>query len=146
MKLRWEILENWLYERAINGVTPHFTSHEVADGLDIDTLTATRYIQAYLSAQRSTKSDTLFVLSRSGRTKTAIWHAGVRTSDARGTSHQFFDDVVTRFHRALEPDLKRIAVLNPRAGRKCERIVTMVGENAMALLLLAVDGFGDDNE
>jgi hypothetical protein len=70
----------------------------------------------------------------------------VRTADARATSHQFFEDVKLRFHRAVEPDLDRIATMNPRARRKCEAIIDAVGDGAMRLLQVAVDGIEGDDE
>jgi hypothetical protein len=85
------------------------------------------------------------VIRRNGRTSTSVWHVGVRTADALATSHQFFDDVRTRFTVALAPDLARIDELNPRARRKCEAIIEAVGEGAMRLLQVAVDGLADDD-
>jgi hypothetical protein len=104
------------------------------------------FIQSYLDAQRSRRSRTLYVIRRQGRTSRSIWHVGVRTADARAASFQFFDDVRQRFLIAVEPDLTRIGQLNPRARRKCEAIVAAVGEGAMQLLRVAVDGIGDDDD
>jgi hypothetical protein len=141
---RWEQLEAWLFES--NTFGGQFTNHDVADGLGVSSSEASTYLQSYLDAQRSTRSRTLYVIHRTGRTSTAVWQAGVRTADVRATSNQFFDDVKVRFVRAVEPDLARIAELNPRARRKCEAIIDAVGEGAMKLLQVAVDGIEVDGD
>jgi hypothetical protein len=142
--MMWEELESWLFES--NTFGGQFANADVAKGLGVGSYTATRYIQSYLGAQRRPKSRTLYVLHRSDRTTRAVWHVGVRAADVRATSHQFFDDTKRRFTRALEPDLARVAALNPRARRKCEAIIEAVGEGAMRLLQVAVDGIDDGGE
>lgn len=143
--MKWERLEEWLYETHTLG-GGSFTSLDVANGLDVPRHDATRYIRSYLDAQRAQSSRTLYVLHRSGRTSRAVWSVGVRSADARATSHQFFDDIQQRFVRAVEPDLVRIATLNPRARRKCEAIIGAVATGAMQLLRVAVDGIDADDE
>src|SRR5262245_61962410 len=141
---RWEQLEEWLYEtRPLGG---RFTQEEVAERFDVTGRAATAYIRAHLDAQRSIRSRTLYLIHREGRTSKAIWIVGVRSADARALSHQYFDDVRQRFLIAVEPDLVRIGALNPRARRKCEAIVAAVGEGAMRLLQVAVDGIDVDGD
>jgi hypothetical protein len=140
---KWEVLEEWLHDRHTFG--GDFDSVDVAEGLGIDPADASQHIQSYLSAQRSPKSSTLYVIHRTGRTTSSRWHSGIRTADARATSYQYFSDVTRKFERALAPDLQRIAALNPRAARRCHSIIEAVGEGAMKVLLAAVDGIGDDS-
>lgn len=141
---KWEQLEAWLFERRTFG--GDMTNEDIAEALDISHSEASDYIQSYLDAQRSPHSRTLYVLHRTGRTSSAVWHVGERTADARATSHQYFDDVRHRFVRAVEPDLARIAEINPRAARKCKAIIEAVGDGAMRLLQVAVDGIDVDGE
>lgn len=142
---KWEQLEEWFYESMPNG--GKFENADVIDRLGLSSgREATLYIQSHLRAQRAIQPRTLFVIHRDGRTSRAVWIVGVRTVDARGTSHQFFDDVQHRFVHALAPDLTQIAKLNPRAGRKCRQIIEAVGEGAMRLLQVAVDGIDADGD
>ena len=143
----WERVERWLSENHTFGGT--FMNHELAEGLGVSPAEASALIQSHLDAQRSPTARTLYVLHRSGRTSAAVWRAGVRTADARAVSGQYFDDVKRKFLRAVEPDLKRIASVNPRAARQCEAIVEAVGDGAMKLLQIAVGGSAlhtDDDE
>lgn len=141
---RWEILEQWIFDTIPMGGT--FTNIDIAVGLHITTRAATNYIQAYLDKQCSPDGSTLYVIHRSGRTKNTVWVVGMRTADARGTSHQYFSDVQRRWTRAVEPTLIEIGKKNPRARRRCERIVEAVSESAMKMLQVAVDGLDDDDE
>jgi hypothetical protein len=139
---RWEVLEEWLNDHHTFG--GDWDNIDVANGLDVDPAEASQYIQSYLSAQRSPKSSTLYVIHRTGRTSSSRWHSGTRTADVRASSYQYFSDVTRKFERALEPDLQRIATLNPRAARRCRSIIDAVGEGAMKVLLAAVDGIDTD--
>lgn len=141
----WELLEKWLFDNLTFGGS--FDNRELADSCGIAPAKASAWIRSYLAAQRGPNSSTLYVLHRTGRTSNARWQAGVRTADARGISHQYFDDVRTRFVRAVEPDLHAIAMRNPRAAKQCRAIVEAVGDGAMKLLQVAVGGSivdGDD--
>jgi hypothetical protein len=143
--MKWEQLEEWLYETRTLGGT--FTQADVAEHFGVEGRAATAFIRSYLDAQRARgprRPRTLYVIYRDGRTTAATWHVGVRTADARADSYQFFADVQHRFKIALSPDLLRIGELNPRARRKCDAIIDAVGEGAMRLLQVAVDGLGDD--
>lgn len=142
--MRWEQLEAWIYDTHQDG--GNFTNYDVADGLEISNRQATYFIQAYQEAQRKPDSNTLYVIHRDGRTKRAVWTAGVRTADARAVSHQFFDDVQHRWLRAIEPDLAHIAERNPRARPKCKQISVGVGHHALELLRIAVDGLDNDDD
>jgi hypothetical protein len=142
--MKWEVLEAWLFETHTLG--GQFTSFDVADALGCSGPQASGYIQSYLDAQRSSSSRTLYVLHRDGRTSAALWSAGIRTADARAVSHTYFEDVKTKWRRAVEPDLIRIAQRNPQARKKCDRIIDAVGDHAMQLLRIAVDGFDDNDD
>jgi hypothetical protein len=142
--LRWERLEAWIFETHPDG--GRFTNYDVADGLGLTNRQGTYYLQAYQEAQRRLDSTTLYVIHRDGRTKRAVWTAGVRTADARALSHQFFDDVEHRFKRAIAPDLAHIADRNPRARPKCNQITASVGHHALELLRIAVDGLDDGDD
>jgi len=138
----WEQIEEWLFETRPNGGT--FLHGDVMERFDLDGRTATLWIQSYLDAQRQAKSRTLYVIHREQRTSRAIWVVGVRAVDARAIGHQFFDDVHQRFVIAVTPDLERLATINPRAAKRCRRIIEVVGTNAMQLLRVAVDGVTED--
>ena len=141
---KWEQLEEWFYESMPTG--GRFTNADVLARFGLESgREATLMIQSHLRAQRSPRVRTLFVLRRHGRTATVVWVVGVRTVDARATSNQFFDDVRHRFVAALAPDLAAIAALNPRAARRCRRIIEAIGEGAIPLLRVAVDGIEDDD-
>lgn len=142
--MRWERLEEWLFEQHTLGGS--FTVYDVADAMGCESSAASGYIQAYLEAQRSGSSRTLYVLHRDGRTSAAIWTVGIRSADARAVSHTFYEDVKRKWMRAVEPDLARIAARNPAARPRVERIISAVFDHALHLMRIAVDGFdgGDD--
>jgi hypothetical protein len=97
-------------------------------------------------SQRGAKARTKYVVRRMAgtRTKSARWAFGQRTRDARQIGKAFSDDVVSKALRAFEPDLNRIAALNPRAARQVERTLKATMENAIALLNMAVQGMTPD--
>jgi len=136
---KWEQFEEFLFEVAPLGgcIGP---STAIAPVLGETPAETSQIIQAYLDAQRSQTSRTLYVLRREGRTKSAIWYSGVRTADVRAIGHEYFEDVQKKFLRALQPDLTRVAARNPRAAKKCEAIIVAVGEGALTVLRAAVDG------
>jgi hypothetical protein len=138
-KPQWEVLEDFLIEQMADGGRIG-TNAELASKMGVSTWTATARIQAHLVAQRGKRTRTLFVLHREGRTKQAVWYAGVRAENVKAISGEFFHDVQTRFVRALAPDLSRIAEVNPRMAKKCESIVKAVGEGALLVLQASVDG------
>ncbi len=140
---RWEQFEVWLFENHPNGGVLG-SSRDIAALIGIDREEMSGWIGSYLTAQRAQSSRTLFVLHREGRTSNAVWHSGVRTADVRGIGGQYFDDVRQKFLRAVEPDIRRIAVRNPRAARQCEVIVSAVSEGAMKVLQAAVGGMEYD--
>lgn len=92
-----------------------FSAEAAADYLSLDTAEVSDYIQSYLGAQRSSTAETTYVLRREGRTKSAVWYVGHRTKDAKVRLGQFGSDVRRTITRALQPDLRRIGELNPRA-------------------------------
>jgi hypothetical protein len=110
---RWEDLEEFLFDNDMDGSA--FTSHELADKMDVSRSAASGLIQNYLGAQTSSKSRTLFVLNRTGRTKAAVWHVGARSDDVRSLGRQVGDDFRCRLERHIEPTLSRIGQRNPRA-------------------------------
>lgn len=107
----WEELEEHLFDHELHRTS--FTARELADQMGVSD--GSRYISAYLSAQRSQKATTLYILSRTGRTRSAIWHVGARTRDAQRIGKMFADDTYRKFERAVAPDLRELAMRNPRA-------------------------------
>lgn len=142
--MRWEVLEIWLFDYHTHG--GQFTVYDVAAGLGITTASASRYIQAYLTEQRSPESTALYVLHREGRTASAVWMCGERTVDARAVANTYYDDVKTKWRRAAEPDISRIAARNPRARKTCDAIMEAVSDHAMELMRIATGSIGDDDD
>lgn len=128
--MKWEVFEEYLFERDL--LSEAFKCETVAADLGISTREASMLIQAYLDAQRSPTSRTLFVLSRNGRTSAAVWHVGARSADVRGLARQVLDDMAIKVYDALEPDMRRMAYLNPR----CAKLVNATTESFLANLKL----------
>jgi len=122
---RWRELELYL-ESLLDEGQDKFTQGAVRDDLDLTGAEASDLIRSYLAAQRGTRSQTKYVLHRSGRTSATTWTVGVRTSDAREVTGQFMGDFRHRLDIAVEPDLRRIAAVNPRAGRLVERAIDLM--------------------
>ena len=129
MASRWRDMESYL--SAHPGQS--FNAVALAADLGVSSWEATQMIQAYLGVQRLPNSRTLYVLYRKGRTRAAVWHVGVRSTDMRLLSRQYLDDAKTRVIRALEPDLARMGVLNPRASQFAESIGNVVEANLQLL-------------
>ena len=115
---QWEQLENYLQRSNVG----EFNSIALAQDLRISGAQASALIQAYLEVQRRPKSPTLFVLSRRGRTSSAMWHAGQRSADVRSLTEQLLDDLAVKVNDALIPDLRRVANINPRAAHLAEAL------------------------
>ena len=143
---RWRHLEE--YARTAMLLGSSFSAHEYAAATDITVEQASRNIQAYLGAQRSERSKTAYILRRTPgtRTRNARWAVGRRTADARAVGKVFGDDVKAKALRAFEPDLNRIAELNPRTAALVERQLRATMENAIALLSMAVQGMSVDGD
>jgi len=142
---KWEQLEEYLYEEVPLGGRVG-SNAEIASALGETTTETSQIIQAYLDAQRSRASKTLYVLRRRGRTTSAVWYSGIRTADMKLLGKEYFIDVRQKFLRALEPDLKRLSQRNPRAAKKCASIIIAVGDGAMTVLQAAVGGMIDEDE
>jgi hypothetical protein len=141
-KTHWEELEAWIFD---NGEEP-FNCYDLAGSYGCSTEEATMLIQAYLDAQRRPNPDTLYVLKREGRTRTAVWSVGQRTADARVIGGVLFDDVAVKVKRAFAPDLKRLAEKNPRAARYAEQKIAAVVDGALIVLASAVDTMYDGGD
>lgn len=143
---RWEHLEEYAKTEML--LQSSFSAKEYAAKTGITTAQAARNIQAYLTAQRGARSQTAYILRRSPgtRTRSARWSVGKRSADARAIGSVFGDDVQAKALRAFEPDLTRIAALNPRTARLVERQLKATMENAIALLSMAVQGMAPDDE
>lgn len=128
---RWEQIENYLTQMVAQGQA--FNAPALANDLGVPAWEASAMIQSYLAAQRGTKSKTLYVLYRTGRTRNALWHVGSRTLDVRNLGKQHLDDMKIRIFRALEPDLIRMGILNPRATQVADALAKAVEAN-LALL------------
>lgn len=133
----WEQLEDYLFDLALTE-TP-FTNRELAEAWKIPAARASAYIQEYQDAQSRENSRTLFVLHREDRTTNAVWHIGVRASDAREIGGQFADDVKRRVDRAIQPALTRLVQKNPRAVRQSDAIGGAISA-AVNLLVAMLDG------
>jgi len=137
----WEKLEAWM----IDHDSEHFTVYDIAKGMGVSVEEASGLIQAYLIAQRSPDSDTLYVLKRTGRTRAAVWSVGERVSDGHVICGTLFEDVKVKVKRAFEPDLTRLREKNPRAARYVEAKIVAVTDGALAVLASALDAeYGDD--
>src|SRR5215475_4150345 len=117
MSSKWELLEEWLFENEIT----RFTVFDVAEAFEIEVAEASGLIQGYLRAQRQEGSNTLFVLKREGRTRSAVWSCGQRQVDARMIGGTLFEDVAVKVQRAFAPDLRRLAARNPKAAKYAEQ-------------------------
>ena len=115
----WEKLQNYI--RATNGQP--FDAWTLAADLGITTREASAMIQSHLNAQRSANSMTQYVIHRIGRTRAAVWHPGDRALDAKELSRQTLDDMTVRVAAALEPDLLRMGVTNPRVRQLATALV-----------------------
>lgn len=143
---RWERLEEYLYEYDKDG--SDFTVHEYVDAANLDsTYEGTADIQAYLGAQRSTNSKTLYVLRRQPGTRTvnSRWAVGVKSKDARLIGKGFFDDTKSRWLNAVHGDLVRLGTINPQARRLVEAQTDAVVEGAIRILEVAVMGQSDES-
>lgn len=132
---RWEWLEEWLVDHEGES----FSVHELAASMGISVTTGTLLIQGYLLAQRSPKSETLYLLKRSGRTRNAVWSFGQRVRDARALDLELFEDIVVKVNRAWKPDVKRLADLNPKLVRRYERKVEALMGGALVMLRTVLD-------
>lgn len=138
---RWERLEAYLFDYDLLG--GDFSSHEYAAKQGLVFHDASRDIQAYLVAQRSERTGTLYVLKRlpGTRTTNARWSVGVRTKDVRLIGQALHDDVRRRVMRAFAPDLHAIEHHNPAARKNAEKRVRAVIDSALPLLeIAATDG------
>lgn len=140
---RWRRMEEWLTLREPG----EFNARQLALDLGIDTPEASGLISAYVGRQRNPHADTLYVLKREGRTTAAVWSVGHRRKDANTMRYMLFDDVLVKVRRAFEPDMRRLAALNPRQAQYVEEKIEVVTEGAMKVLASAVDGaFARDDE
>jgi hypothetical protein len=121
------------------GVGASFSAVSIATDFHIDTTDASEWIQRYLAAQRSSRSQTKYVLHRQDRTSAAVWTIGKRTKDARARVAQFGDDVQATIRRAVRPDIHRLAEVNPRLARAVDEVLDplldSVGKTVSAVML-----------
>jgi hypothetical protein len=132
---RWERLEEFLVDHD----TETFSVYDIAAGMGVTVETASDLIQSYLGAQRAVNPRTLYVLKREGRTRSATWSVGQRTTDARIISNVLFDDVQVKVHRAWKHDLDRLKEKNPQAARYVEAKLVAVVDGALQMLAVALD-------
>jgi hypothetical protein len=121
------------------GVGVGFNVAAAAADMGVTRPEASGFIQAYLDAQRKPKARTLYVLSRQGRTRSAVWHVGARTADARKLTEQCLSDMIVKVTDALAPDLRRMGILNPRTAALTTANVNAFVAN-LAALAAAVGG------
>jgi hypothetical protein len=134
---RWQNVEAYLDTLPAGG---SFTSRDYASYANVPWPEASQCIQAYLDAQRSPKSRTKYVLQRArgSRTSTAKWLVGQKSKDVRARGLSFSSDVKNNALRAFEPDLRRIATINPGAARRAERVIDATLDGAMKVVEAAV--------
>ena len=141
---RWERLEEWILDNNVET----FTSHDLAHSLQMSRAKASEMIQAHLYAQRSAKvgADLLYVLKRSDRTTKAVWSVGVRMADARAIENTYYEDIKRKWKRAVDPDLKRLAVKNPKAARHVAATIDAVFEGAFRIMAAALNVDYDEHD
>lgn len=145
---RWEWLEEWLIDHEGESFTvsrQNDTAVYLPDSMRISTTTASLLIQGYLLAQRSPKSETLYLLKRTGRTKNAIWSFGKRVLDARALDLELYDDIIVKVNRAWRADVNRLGELNPKLVKRYERKVEALMGGALVVLRTVLDdGLNDE--
>jgi hypothetical protein len=153
--VRWERLEQFLVEKFENG--GEFTQAEYASALGLPGREATADIRAYLDEQRKPndpetgrpRSRALFLIHRQPGTRTSlsVWDVTAKhyAADALLVGQAFVSDTRCRFERAVELDLKRIAIKNPRAAKRVRRQIGAIAEGALVMLDAAVQGALDDD-
>jgi hypothetical protein len=134
---RWQDVETYLNTLKAN---ESFTSRDYASYAGVSWAEASQCIQSYLGAQRSPRSRTKYVIKRSVgcRTSSAKWLVGQKSKDVRSRGLTFSSDVKNNARRAFEPDVRRIASINPGAARHAERVIDATLEGAMKVLEAAV--------
>ncbi len=142
----WLVFEQEVLDQL--GVGASFSAVSIAQEYGIDGKDASEWIQRYLSAQRSPKSQTKYMLHRQARTTAAVWTIGARTKDARDRLGQFGDDIITTLRRAVRPDIHRLAEVNPRAARvvgaALDPLLDSVGQTVKAVMIAV--GWDPDEE
>jgi hypothetical protein len=134
---QWEDFElGFLYPWALAGGTT-FTSHDVANTLNVTTGKASEMVQAYLSAVPKPNCATDFAIHRTGRTRNAVWHVGHTVNDLRKMTNQFADDVEHRVVAAITPMIDHIADLNPKARPQATKTAVKIGRLIQSLADLA---------
>lgn len=138
MAKKWEQVEDYLDTYGLSGGT--FSSAEYSAAWGVSRSAASHHIQAYVAAQRAPKSRTKYVLQRvvGTRTSTSRWSVGEKTKDMRRLGLGFSNDVKTKWIRAVEPDIRRIAAINPAAAHRAEVIIEATCEGALKVLAAAV--------
>ena len=71
-------------------------------------------------------------------TRNAKWKVGEMAGDLRKQELAFSSDVKAKARGAFEPDLRRIAAINPAAARRAERVIDATLDGAMKVLEAAV--------
>jgi hypothetical protein len=135
---RWERVEDYIDNNlAVGGV---FNSRAYAAANGLGWHEASEHIQAHLIAQRGAKSRTKYVLKRQPgtRTSTSYWSVGERARDVRLAGLAFSSDVKAKWMVAVEPDIRRIAAINPQAAKRAEKVCDATLDGALKVLEAAV--------
>jgi hypothetical protein len=135
---RWEMVEEYIDDNVPIGQA--FTSMGYAAGAGVSRHEASEHIQAYLTAQRGTRARTKYVLKRQpgSRTSNTRWSVGERPRDVRSLGLTFSNDVKAKWMYAVEPDIRRIAAINPAAARRAEKVCDATLDGALKVLEAAV--------
>lgn len=140
-KSRWQRLDEWLDETEPKQIT----NADVAKAMDVSPPVATRYIQAHLDVSRRPDSPTLFQLKRKGRTRTTVWQVHNRLA-GQVIDRTLYEDFRTRILRAYVPDMAKLAEVNPRVRRRCERRIDYAIHNVVGAVAVLVDDALDEGE
>lgn len=134
----WKSIEIYIDKNLAVGST--FTSRDYAASVGVSSAIASRHIQSYLTAQRGADATCKYILKRQPgtRTRNAVWSIGDRARDIRVLGLGFSNDTKTKWKRAVEPDIRRIAAVNPLAARRAEILIDAVFDGALKVLEAAV--------
>jgi hypothetical protein len=108
----WEELDDLIAQHSLTA----FTAEGLGTLVGQPTYRIGRLIQCHLVHQTSPWAISPVVLTRTGRTRAAVWHVGTRVADVKNLGKQTASDLRCRIQDFVEPTLTRIETLNPRAA------------------------------
>lgn len=146
MLTRWQRMEKYLEDMDLSGSS--FTSRQYAAAQGLSGADASEDVQAYLQHQRSPDSTVRLVLQRipNTRTNAARWKVDQRAGAVRSISKGFASDARNRFMHAIAPDIRQVAIVNPRAAKRAERTIAAIVDGALVVLEQAIEGVSGGDE